>query len=222
MKGIMIIKMDKKTYYVAVDANGTQRNIESWEKADVLLLLEILCRERMDLYAVLKDCIVSDCKQMGMVGIQCEEPPPTTVFSECIGKKSLHSSFKSELCDAQLETLADLMNEIGFVDYPNPVTKDCLATFFLCEQTGMKVRNLRLFCAMMSALASYGYIGRYWQAPIYKCQLLVAYKKGGYIGRSDLTTAHHAINSVIMDERVEKIVKTIKKLRELKDTDVSV
>ena len=89
------------------------------------------------------------------------------------------------------------MNEIGFVDYPNTVTKDCLATFFRCEQTGMKVRNLRLFCAMMSALASYGYIGRYWQAPIYKCQLLVAYKKGGYIGRSDLTTAHHAINSVI-------------------------
>lgn len=214
--------MDKKTYYVAVNENGTQRNIESWEKADVLLLLEALCRERLDLYVILQERIILDCKQIGMVGIQCEEPPPTTVFSNCIGKKSQCPSFKSELCDAQLETLADLMNEIGFVDYPNTVTKDCLATFFHCEQTGMKVRNLRLFCAMMSALASYGYIGRYWQAPIYKCQLLVAYKKGGYIGRSDLTTAHHAINSVIMDERVEKIVKTIKKLRELKDTDVSV
>lgn len=214
--------MDKKTYYVAVDENGTQRNIKSWEKADVLLLLETLCRERIDLYAVLKDCIVSDCRQMGMVGIQCEEPPPTEMSGKRVKKEAKPCTFKSILGNKQLEILSKLMNDVGFIAYPNPITKDCLSSFFRCEQTGMKVRNLRLFSAMMSALANYGYIGRYWQAPIYKYQLLVAYKKGGYIGRSDLTTAHHAINSVIMDERVEKIVKTIKRLRELEDTDVSV
>lgn len=214
--------MEKKTHYVAVDKNGTQRNIESWEEVDILLLLETLCQERKDLYTMLQDCIISDCKQMGMVGIQCEEPLPMAAFNKCMEKNCRRSSFKSVLCEAQLEMLANLMNEIGFVESPSPVTKDCLAAFFRCEQTGLKVRNLRLFCAMMSALANYGFIGRYWQAPIYKCQLLIAYKKGGYIGRSDLTTAHHAINNVIMDGRVEKIIKTVKKLRELEDADVSV
>ena len=214
--------MNKKTYYVAVDENGTQRNIESWEKADVLLLLETLCRERLDLYAVLKERIILDCKQIGMVGIQCEEPPPTEMSGKRVEKETKPCSFKSILGSRQLEMMSELMNDVGFIAYPNPMTKDCLSSFFRCKQTGMKVRNLRLFCAMMSALANYGYIGRYWQAPIYKCRLLTAYRKEDYISRSDLTTAHHAINSVIMDERVEKIVKTIKRLRELEDTDVSV
>lgn len=212
--------MDKKTYYVAVDSDGTRRSIESWTKTDVLLLLETLCRERMDLHDILKDRIVLDGKQMGMVGIQCEEPPPAVV-SMGVEKKQ-RSSFKSMLSDSQLDMLVDLMNEIALVTYPNPMTKECLSSFFRCEQTGMKVRNLRLFCAMMSALANYGHIGRYWQAPIYKCQLLVAYQKDGCVGRSDLTTAHHAINSVIMDERVEKIVRTVKRLRDVEDADMSV
>lgn len=212
--------MDKKTYYVAVDNDSTRRSIESWTKADVLLLLETLCRERMDLYAILQDRIVLDCKQMGMVGIQCEEPPPIVVSVET--EKKQRPSFKSVLSDPQLDVLVDMMNEVGLVAYPNPITKDCLSSFFRCEQTGMKVRNLRLFCAMMSALANYGYIGRYWQAPIYKCQLLVAYQKDGCVGRSDLTTAHHAINSVIMDERVEKIVRTVKRLSDVEDADMSV
>ena len=220
MEGIMIIKMDKKTYYVAVDANGTRRNIESWTKADILLLLETLCRERMDLYTILQECILLDCKQMGMVGIQCEEPPPTILSMG--NEKKQRPSFKSVLSDPQLDVLVDLMNEVGLAAYPNPITKDSLLSFFRCEQTGMKVRNLRLFCAMMSALANYGYIGRYWQAPIYKCQLLTAYRKEGYISRSDLTTAHHAINNVIMDKRMEKIVRTIKRLRDVEDADVSV
>ena len=216
----MIIKMDKKTYYVAVDGDGTRRKIESWTKENVLLLLETLCRERMDLYTILQDRIVLDCKQMGMVGIQCEEPPPVVVSMG--SEKKQRPSFKSVLSDPQLAVLADLMNDVGLVANPNPMTKECLGLFFRCEQTGMKVRNLRLFCAMMSALENYGYIGRYWQAPIYKCQLLVAYQKDGCVGRSDLTTAHHAINSVIMDERVEKIVKTIKRLSDVEDADVSV
>lgn len=214
--------MNKKTHYVAVDKNGAQRSIENWKETDILLLLETLCQERKDLYTMLQDCIISDSKQMSMVGIQCEEPPPTAVSNKCVEKSCQRSSFKSVLCDAQLEMLANLMNEIGFVESPNPVTKDCLSAFFRCEQAGLKVRNLRLFCAMMSALANYGFVGRYWQAPIYKCQLLLAPKKGGYIGRSDLTTAHHAINNVMMDERVEKIIRTVKKLRELEDADVSV
>lgn len=212
--------MDKKTNYVAVDNDGTRRKIESWTKADVLLLLETLCRERMDLYALLQERIILDCKQMGMVGIQCEEPPPAVISMG--SEKKQHPSFKPVLSDAQLDVLVDLMNEVGLAAYPNPMTKDCLSSFFRCEQTGMKVRNLRQFCAMMSTLANYGYIGRYWQSPIYKCRLLTAYRKEGYISRSDLTTAHHAINNVIMDERVEKIVRTIKRLRELEDTDVSV
>lgn len=212
--------MDKKTYCVAVDSDGTRRNIESWTKADVLLLLKTLCRERMDLYTIMQKRIILDCKQMGMVGIQCEEPPPM-IGSMNIEKKQ-HSSFKCVLSEPQLDVLADLMNKVGIMVYPNPMTKDCLLSFFRCEQTGMKVRNLRLFCAMMSALADYGYIGRYWQAPIYKCRLLVAYRKDGYISRSDLTTAHHAINNVMMDERVEKIVRTIKRLCDVEDTDVSV
>ena len=212
--------MDKKTYYVAVDGDGTRRKIESWTKENVLLLLETLCRERMDLYTILQDRIVLDCKQMGMVGIQCEEPPPVVVSMGF--EKKQRPSFKSVLSDPQLAVLADLMNDVGLVANPNPMTKECLDSFFRCEQTGMKVRNLRLFCAMMSALANYGHIGRYWQAPIYKCQLLVAYQKDGCVGRSDLTTAHHAINSVIMDERVEKIVKTIKRLSDVEDADVSV
>ena len=213
--------MDKKTYYVAVDSDGTRRNIESWTKADVLLLLEMLCQERMDLYALLQDHITFDCKQMGMTDIQCEEPPPAVVSMK--GEKKQGSSFKSVLSDPQLDVLVNLMNDVGLVANPKPMTKDCLSSFFRCEHTGMKVRNLRLFCAMMSALATYGYIGRYWQAPIYKCRLLIAYRKEGYISRSDLTTAHHAINSVMMDERVEKIVRTIKRLSsKLEDTDVSV
>lgn len=212
--------MDKKTYYVAVDSDGTRRRIESWTKADVLLLLETLCQTRRDLYDMLQERIVLDCKQMGMVGIQCEEPPPA-VASMGVEKKQ-RPSFKSVLSDPQLDVLADLMNDVGLVANPNPMTKECLGLFFRCEQTGLKVRNLRLFCAMMSALADYGHIGRYWQAPIYKCQLLVAYQKDGCVGRSDLTTAHHAINNVIMDERVEKIVRTIKRLRDVEDADVSV
>ena len=212
--------MDKKTYYVAVDNDGTRRSIESWTKADMLQLLETLCRERMDLYTILQERIILDCKQMGMVGIQCEEPPPTVVSMGT--EKKQRPSFKSVLSDPQLEVLVDLMNEVGLVANPNPMSKECLSSFFRCEQTGMKVRNLRLFCAMLSALANYGYIGRYWQAPIYKCQLLVAYQKDGCVGRSDLTTAHHAINSVIMDERVEKIVRTIKRLRDVEDADMSV
>ena len=212
--------MDKKTYYVAVDSDGTRRKIESWTKADVLLLLETLCREKMDLYTILQERIILDCKQMGMVGIQCEEPPPAVASMGTEKKQRL--SFKSVLSDPQLEVLADLMNEVGLVANPNPMSKECLSSFFRCEQTGMKVRNLRLFCAMMSALANYGHIGRYWQAPIYKCQLLVAYQKDGCVGRSDLTTAHHAINSVIMDERVEKIVRTVKRLRDVEDADMSV
>ena len=214
--------MEKKTYYVAVDNDGTQRNIESWTKADVLLLLETLCRERMDLYAILQEYGFPDCKQMDMVGIQCEEPPPTKMYGKRIKKRSQPCTFRSILGDKQLEVLTNLMNDIGLVAYPNPITKDCLSSFFRCEQTGMKVRNLRLFCAMMSALATYGYIWRYWQAPIYKCRLLIAYRKEGYISRSDLTTAHHAINNVIMDKRVEKIVRTIKRLSELENADVSV
>ena len=96
--------------------------------------------------------------------------------------------------------------------HPVTLTKEVLGAFFKCEQTELKVRNLRLLCAVMQALSNYGYIGKYWQAPIYKHNLLWAYKKEGYVNRSDLTTANHAINNVLMDERVKTIIKTVKSL----------
>ena len=108
------------------------------------------------------------------------------------------------------------MNLVGIQceEPPHPITltKEVLGAFFRCEQTELKVRNLRLLCAVMQALSNYGHIGKYWQAPIYKHKLLWAYKKAGYVNRSDLTTANHAINNVLMDERVKTIIKTIKSL----------
>lgn len=96
--------------------------------------------------------------------------------------------------------------------HPVTLTKEMLVAFFKCEQTELKVRNLRLLCAIMQALSNYGHIGKNWQAPIYKHKLLRAYKKEGYVNRSDLTTANHAINNVLMDERVKTIIKTVKSL----------
>lgn len=96
--------------------------------------------------------------------------------------------------------------------HPVTLTKEVLGAFFKSEQTELKVRNLRLLCAVMQALSNYGYIGKYWQAPIYKHKLLRAYKKEEYVNRSDLTTANHAINNVLMDERVKTIIKTVKSL----------
>lgn len=201
--------MESKATFVAIENDGQKRTIENWKKADILLLLEALRIKNQDLYVFMQDCVAKGYRQMNLVGIQCEEPPPLGHY--CTSEKKT-STFKSSLNDEQLEILAQMLDDMMVFAHPVALTKEVLRAFFRCEQTELKVRNLRLLCAVMQALSNYGYIGKYWQVPIYKHKLLRAYKKEGYVNRSDLTTANHAINDVLMDERVKTIIKTVKSL----------
>lgn len=175
----------------------------------MLLLLEALREKNQDLYAFMQDYVTKGYRQMNLVGIQCKEPPPLGISST---NEKKTPTFKSSLNDGQLEKLVKMLNDIMVFAHPVTLTKEVLGAFFKCEQTELKVRNLRLLCAVMQALSNYGHIGKNWQAPIYKHKLLWAYKKEGYVNRSDLTTANHAINNVLMDERVKTIIKTVKSL----------
>ena len=201
--------MESKSTFVAIENDGQKRTIENWKKADILLLLEALRVKNQDLYAFMQDCVAKGYRQMNLVGIQCEEPPPLGHY--CTSEKKT-PTFKSSLNDGQLEILVKTFDDMMVFAHPVTLTKEVLGAFFRCEQTELKVRNLRLLCVAMQALSNYGHIGKYWQAPIYKHKLLWAYKKAGYVNRSDLTTANHAINNVLMDERVKTIIKTIKSL----------
>lgn len=201
--------MERKATFVAIENDGQKRTIENWKKADILLLLEALRIKNQDLYAFMQDCVTKGYRQMNLVGIQCEEPPPLGHY--CTSEKKT-PTFKSSLNDGQLEILMQMFDDMMVFAHPIALTKEVQGAFFRCEQTELKVRNLRLLCAIMQALSNYGHIGRYWQAPIYKHKLLWAYKKDGHVNRSDLTTANYAINNVLMDERVKTIIKTIKSL----------
>ena len=201
--------MESKATFVAIENDGQKRTIENWKKADILLLLEALRVRNQDLYVFMQDCVTKGYRQMNLVGIQCEEPPPLGHY--CTSKKKT-PTFKSSLNDGQLEILVQMLDDMMVFAHPITLTKEVLRAFFKCEQTELKVHNLRLLCAVMQALSNYGHIGKYWQAPIYKHKLLRAYKKEGYVNRSDLTTANHAINNVLMDERVKTIIKTVKSL----------
>lgn len=201
--------MDRKATFVAIENDGQKRTIENWKKADMLLLLEALREKNQDLYAFMQDYVTKGYRQMNLVGIQCKEPPPLGISST---NEKKTPTFKSSLNDGQLEKLVKMLNDIMVFAHPVTLTKEVLGAFFKCEQTELKVRNLRLLCAVMQALSNYGHIGKNWQAPIYKHKLLWAYKKEGYVNRSDLTTANHAINNVLMDERVKTIIKTVKSL----------
>ena len=201
--------MERKTTFVAIENDGQKRTIENWKKADILLLLEALRVRNQDLYVFMQDCVTKGYRQMNLVGIQCKEPPPLRIYRT---NEKKTPTFKSSLNDGQLEKLVKMLNDIMVFAHPVMLTKEVLGAFFKCEQTELKVRNLRLLCAVMQALSNYGHIGKYWQAPIYKHKLLWAYKKEGYVNRSDLTTANHAINNVLMDERVKTIIKTVKSL----------
>lgn len=201
--------MDRKATFVAIENDGQKRTIENWKKADMLLLLEALREKNEDLYAFMQDYVTKGYRQMNLVGIQCKEPPPLGISST---NEKKTPTFKSSLNDGQLEILVQMLDDMMVFAHPITLTKEVLRAFFRCEQTELKVRNLRLLCTVMQALSNYGYIGKYWQAPIYKHKLLWAYKKEGYINRSDLTTANHAINNVLMDERVKTIIKTVKSL----------
>lgn len=201
--------MERKATFVAIENDGQKRTIENWKKADMLLLLEALRVKNQDLYVFMQDCVTKGYRQMNLVGIQCKEPPPLGIYRTSEKKTP---TFKSSLNDGQLEILVQMLDDMMVFAHPITLTKEVLRAFFRCEQTELKVRNLRLLCTVMQALSNYGYIGKYWQAPIYKYKLLWAYKKEGYINRSDLTTANHAINNVLMDERVKTIIKTVKSL----------
>lgn len=200
--------MERKATFVAIENDG-QRTIENWKKADILLLLEALRVKNQDLYVFMQDCVARGYRQMNLVGIQCEEPPPLGHY--CTSEKKT-LTFKSSLNDGQLEILVKMLDDMMVFAHPVALNKEVLGAFFRCEQTELKVHNLRLLCVAMQALSNYGHIGKYWQAPIYKHKLLRAYKKEGYVNRSDLTTANHAINNVLMDERVNTIIKTVKNL----------
>ena len=201
--------MESKATFVAIENDGKKRTIENWKKADILLLLEALRIKNQDLYVFMQDCVAKGYRQMNLVGIQCEEPPPLGHY--CTSEKKT-PTFKSSLNDGQLEILVQMLDDMMVFAHPVALTKEVLGAFFRCEQTELKVRNLRLLCVAMQALSNYGHIGKYWQAPIYKHKLLWAYKKEEYVNRSDLTTANHAINNVLMDERVKTIIKTVKNL----------
>lgn len=201
--------MERKATFVAIKNDGQKRTIENWKKADILLLLEALRVKNQDLYVFMQNCVTKGYRQMNLVGIQSEEPPPLGIYRTSEKKTP---TFKSSFNDGQLEILVKMLNDIMVFAHPIALTKEVLGAFFKCEQTELKVRNLRLLCAVMQALSNYGHIGKNWQAPIYKHKLLRAYKKEGYVNRSDLTTANHAINNVLMDERVKTIIKTVKSL----------
>lgn len=201
--------MERKATFVAIENDGQKRTIENWKKADMLLLLEALRLKNQDLYAFMQDCVTKGYRQMNLVGIQCEEPPPLGHY--CTSEMKT-PTFKSSFNDGQLDILVKMLDDMMVFAHPIILTKEVLGAFFRCEQTELKVRNLRLLCVAMQALSNYGHIGKYWQAPIYKHKLLWAYKKEGYVNRSDLTTANHAINNVLMDERVKTIIKTVKSL----------
>ena len=201
--------MESKATFVAIENDGQKRTIENWKKADILLLLEALRVKNQDLYAFMQDCVAKGYRQMNLVGIQCEEPPPLGHY--CTSEMKT-PTFKSSFNDGQLDILVKMLDDMMVFAHPITLTKEVLGAFFRCEQTELKVRNLRLLCAVMQALSNYGHIGKYLQDHIYKHKLLWAYKKAGYVNRSDLTTANHAINNVLMDERVKTIIKTIKSL----------
>ncbi|MGM9726489.1 MAG: hypothetical protein ACI3YJ_02630, partial [Prevotella sp.] len=172
--------------------------------------------DRMDLYetitaAIIKEhargyCIV-EARNDGHV---CMEDNPEEYEKRVYQRRK--TSFRSELTQDELQALASLCNDMGIFSEPAPVTTETLTAFFSMEHSGLRVRKIRLLCVLLSSLSYHGLIARNWQAPIYQNNLIAAFRKDGSINRSDLTTAHNAINNVLMDERVCIIEKAVKQL----------
>ena len=209
--------MKEKMEFKAIAPDGKGKLLREWDKADVLSLVEKLASERADLYSMLEKHLEKKTDARTTV---CSEPTLDGHRGKCEGKEV--TSFRSTLTEKEFETLAKLANAYDIFAKPRKVKAETLAAFFRCEPTGLQVHNLRLFCVMMTALAHHGYIGGYWQAPIYRGRLLLAYEKKGYINRSDLTTANHEINNTLMDNRVESINRTIRTMKKPQNTDMSV
>ena len=204
--------MDSKKAKIAIIDNGKEKRLQEWNKADALFFCGVLRRERTDLYDYVREILQKmNSVQTDAIGY-CLEPMPEG-YGKCKQEEGKKPSFNSILNEDDLKELADLSNVFGVFAEPRQVTPRILAAFFRMEQTGLKVKKLRILCAMLSSLASYGFITYNWQSPIYTHRLLRAYKKEGYLNRSDLSTANGAIHAVLMDERMSKIGTVIKKLK---------
>lgn len=202
--------MERKRIFVAIETDGKGKRVENWGKEHVLGLLRVMKDKRADLYAVVEEHFADRwggvCDEVGM----CMEPSVGEIYGAVRNKAVV--SFNSVLTDAQMEVLAELVNE--FHIFTKKATVEVLAAFFRCEMTGLKVRNLRLFCALMTALSNHEYIGPYWQAPIYRNRLLLSPLKKGTVNRRDLAVSNYAINNVVMDNRVERINQVVRGLAE--------
>ncbi len=193
--------MERKRIFVAIEKDGKGKRVENWGKEHVLGLLGVMKDKRADLYAVMEEHFADSSRgECGDVGM-CMEPAAGEVYGMACNKKVV--SFNSMLTDAQMVVLVELVNELSI--FTKKATVEKLAAFFRSEMTGLRVRNMRLFCALMTALANHEHIGPYWQAPIYRNGLLLSPQKKGTVNRRDLVVANYAINNVVMDNRVEKI-----------------
>lgn len=195
---------------MAIGLDVTEKSVEKWKNEDILELLEVLNDKRADLYGVLEQHFSTKVEGSNDLSEMCREPLIGELNGKYRSKKVV--SFNSILSEAQLEVLAELVNELHIFSKPKNVTVEILAAFFRCEETELQVSNLRLFCAMMTSLANHVFINQYWQAPIYRNRLLLAPQKKGYVNRCDLAFANHAINNVVMDYRIERINHIVRSL----------
>lgn len=205
--------MKTRDYFVVVRLNSDSEHIEKWTASDIHLFVKTLREERNDLHEKLRAIMLSsDCSTK-------QYSPPNEDDVAFVEEPSIvlskgRFSFDCKLEAWQFERIAEVANAERIFASPAMITGETLEAFFFLKGVELRVRNLRLFCSLMSALSNYGYIKSYWQAPIYKGRLLRAYEKDGYVNRSDLTTANHAINNVYVDERVARIMKAVKGLKE--------
>lgn len=212
--------MKTRDYFVIVRWKSDSERIETWTASDIQLFVKTLREKRQDLFDQLENLLLSDVaqKQKYSFFVDRETAFARESLEETwnIGRNGNVQglSFECKLESWQFERIAEVANAEGIFAHPSTITGKILESFFFLRGTELQVRNLRLFCALMSALSNYEFIKRYWQAPIYKGQLLRAYEKDGYVNRSDLTTANNAINSVLVDRRVERIMQVVKGLKE--------
>ena len=208
--------MKKESIYYAIINGGEEKRVENWSKSEVLEWLGTIKQKRMDLYETIMAAIIKEHAQKYVIEEPkkddrlCMEPNPEGY--RAVSYQRRKASFHSELTRDELHTLALLCNEMGIFSEPDPITTDTLTAFFRMEHSWLRVRKIRMLCVLLSSLSYHGLIARNWQAPIYQNNLIGAFKKDGYVNRSDLTTAYNAINNVLMDERVSVIEKTVKML----------
>lgn len=203
--------MERKMNFVAIGLDGKEKSVENWNKVDALCLLDLLKDKRADLYEVFESHFTESAEVACGKPEMCCETSVDKPFGMVHSKKVV--SFNSTLTDAHIEVLVDLVNELHIFSKPRIVTIEDFAAFFNCEDAGLKVHNLRLFCAMMTALANHDFVRQYWQAPIYRNHLLLSPQKNGYVNRHDLAFANHAINNVIMDSRIGRINHVVRNLK---------